>query len=405
MALRFRSLPLITLALLALTTGASAQRDAGYDDPEETRAALSRALADRKAAQTRAEKLEADAARATQAAEKTVRQAAALAARIQQSEAGIAATEARLALIERQKQALRTRIARKQKPLVELTAALQKFSRRPLALSLLRPGSVREVVYLRAMLASTLPQVERRTSALREEIARGKALEGEAKQALASFRAGEKELLNRRQTLAALESRQRLASRQASGTAAREAERVLALAEQARDLDALVGRLDEASALRQQLAALPGPLMRPPRPTESEVAPALASVPRVASRPPAGYQLPVAGRIVAGFGAVSPGGTRNEGVTLAPRAAAQVVAPASGRVAFAGGYRGYGQIVIVEHPGGWISLVTGLARVNVEVGDRLVGGAPLGVAGPARPTVTLELRRQGEAVNPLEFLG
>ena len=180
---------------------------------------------------------------------------------------------------------------------------------------------------------------------------------------------------------------------------------MLALAEQARDLDTLVGRLDEASALRQQLAALSGPLMRPPRPTESEVAPALASVPRVASRPPAGYQLPVAGRIVAGFGAVSPGGTRNEGVTLAPRAAAQVVAPASGRVAFAGGYRGYGQIVIVEHPGGWISLVTGLARVNVEVGDRLVGGAPLGVAGPARPTVTLELRRQGEAVNPLEFLG
>ena len=405
MALRFRSLPLITLALLALTTGASAQRDAGYDDPEETRAALSRALADRKAAQTRAEKLEADAARATQAAEKTARQAAALAARIQQSEAGIAATEARLALIERQKRALRTRIARKQKPLVELTAALQKFSRRPLALSLLRPGSVREVVYLRAMLASTLPQVERRTSALREEIARGKTLEGEAKQALASFRVGEKELLNRRQTLAALESRQRLASRQASGTAAREAERVLALAEQARDLDTLVGRLDEASALRQQLAALPGPLMRPPQPTESEVAPALALVPRVASRPPAGYQLPVAGRIVAGFGAVSPGGTRNEGVTLAPRAAAQVVAPASGRVAFAGGYRGYGQIVIVEHPGGWISLVTGLARVNVEVGDRLVGGAPLGVAGPARPTVTLELRRQGEAVNPLEFLG
>ncbi len=74
-------------------------------------------------------------------------------------------------------------------------------------------------------------------------------------------------------------------------------------------------------------------------------------------------------------------------------------------MAFAGPYRGYGRIVIVEHPGGWISLVTGLARLNVQVGDRLMGGAPLGIAGPARPTVTLELRRGGEAVNPLEFLG
>lgn len=405
MAPRIRLLPFAALALLALAGGASAQRDAAYVDPGETRAALSRALADRQAAQKRAEKLEADAARATQAAEKTAREAAALAARIQQSEAGIAAAEARLALIERQKQALRTRLARKQKPLVELTAALQKFSRRPLALSLLRPGSVREVVYLRAMLASALPQVERRTMALREEIARGKALEHEARGALATFRAGESELLERRKALATLETRQRLASRQASGTAARESERALALAEQARDLDTLVGELDTAAKLRERLAALPGPLLRPLQPAEAQVAVAEPEAPRTAARPPAGYQLPVDGRIVAGFGAISSGGTRNEGVTLAPRGAAQVVAPASGRVAFAGPYRGYGRIVIVEHPGGWISLVTGLARITVQVGDRLVGGAPLGIAGPTRPTVTLELRRQGEAVNPLEFLG
>ena len=68
------------------------------------------------------------------------------------------------------------------------------------------------------------------------------------------------------EALAALESRQRIQSRQASGTAAREAERALALAEQARDLDSLMGTLDKAAALRQQLAALPGPVMRPARP-------------------------------------------------------------------------------------------------------------------------------------------
>ena len=57
-----------------------------------------------------------------------------------------------------------------------------------------------------------------------------------------------------------------------------------------------------------------------------------------------------------------------------------------------------------EHPGGFTSLVTGLARVDVNVGEELVTGAPLGVAGSGRAIVGFELRRAGEPVNPLEFL-
>ena len=81
----FRLRPFAALFLLTLASGAAAQRDAAYDDPGETRAALVRALADRKAAQQRAEKLENDAVRATQAAARTASQTAALAARIQQA--------------------------------------------------------------------------------------------------------------------------------------------------------------------------------------------------------------------------------------------------------------------------------------------------------------------------------
>jgi septal ring factor EnvC (AmiA/AmiB activator) len=71
-------------------------------------------------------------------------------------------------------------------------------------------------------------------------------------------------------------------------------------------------------------------------------------------------------------------------------------------VAFAGPYPGYGQITIIEHDGGWTSLVTGLGRVDVRVGDRLVAGAPLGLAGPGRPVVGLELRKDGQPANPLD---
>jgi len=75
-----------------------------------------------------------------------------------------------------------------------------------------------------------------------------------------------------------------------------------------------------------------------------------------------------------------------------------------GRVAFAGPYRGYGLIVIIEHSGGWTSLVTGLTQLDCRVGDQLVAGGSLGRAGPDRPLLTLELRRQGQAVNPLDFI-
>jgi septal ring factor EnvC (AmiA/AmiB activator) len=229
-------------------------------------------------------------------------------------------------------------------------------------------------------------------------------LREQALAAAAQLRTEQARLTQRRTELAALESRQRLASRQAGGAADREAERALALAEEARDLDTLVSELDRAGALRARLAALPGPVMRPARPEEARLA-AVTDLPSPepsATAPPAPYLLPVTGRTIAGFGADS---GASHGLTLAPRPGAQIVSPAAGRVAFAGPYRGYGRIVIIEHPGGWTSLVTGLARTDVAVGEELVAGAPLGIAAQASPQVTLELRRDGELVNPLRFVG
>jgi septal ring factor EnvC (AmiA/AmiB activator) len=372
--------------------------------PAEIRASLRRALAERQEAEIRSARLERDAAAARDAAQRTAREAAALAARIQQAEAGIAAAEARIALTTRERAELREELGRKQQPVARLTAALQQFSRRPVALAVLRPGSVRDVVYLRAMLASAVPQVQSRTAGLRGQLARSRRLREQSLAAAGVLRAEQGRLAERREALADLETRQRLASRQASGTADREAERALALAEEARDLDTLVGELDRAGVLRGRLAALPGPLLRPARPEAARVAAELPAPAATATAPPPPYLLPVTGRTVTGFGARQ-GSSTSTGLTLAPRPGAQVVAPAAGRVAFAGPYRGYGRIVIIEHPGGWTSLVTGLARTTVAVGETLVAGAPLGIAAQSNPQVTLELRNAGEPVNPLRFVG
>jgi septal ring factor EnvC (AmiA/AmiB activator) len=397
-----RLLPVIIAAFL-LGFAALGQRAPAYQDAGETRSALQQALAERDAAEARSTRLEAEAEASESAALRTARQTAALAARIQQAEAGITAAEARLGLIGQEQARLRADLGRQQRPIVNLTAALQQFSRRPVALSLLRSGEIRDLVYLRAVMASTVPHVQARTTSLRRRIARAAQLEREAGQAAQVLRAEQGALAERRTQLAAVEARQRLAAREAGSVASREAERALALGEQARDLDSLVGELDRAAAVRSRLAALPGPVLRPAagaQPSAEPVTPApSASVPIGAPTP---YILPVAGRTLTGFGAPLDGAI-SQGLTLAPAANAQVVAPAAGRVGFAGTYRGYGQIVIIEHAGGWTSLVTDLARADVAVGEDLVGGAPIGVAGPGRPTISLELRHGGEAVNPLEF--
>lgn len=398
------SLSLITAAALGAVGMGVAQDQQAYDTVEDTRRALGEAQAQGEAARKRAEALEANAASASAAADKTAEESAAVAARIQQSEAMIAANEARIRLIEAQRGQLRVQLAQRQRPVVQLTAALQRLSRRPPALSLLRPGSLHEAVYLRAVLETMLPEVQRRTAGLRAEIERGRALQQQASQASDALRGSERDLAQRRQSLAALESQQRLASRQASGVADREAERALALAEQARDLTGLIGDLAKAGELRGQLAALPGPVLRPAQPQSAQTP---ADLPAPAAGPvaaPPGYMLPLAGRLVSGFGDASPGRPASRGISLAVRGGAQAVAPAAGRVVFAGPYQGYGLIVILEHPGGWTSLVTGLAEVDVRVGQQLVTGGPLGNAGPGRPVLTLELRRNGQPVNPLDVV-
>lgn len=404
MTLRIRLLPSI-LVMVAATcaAGVMAQSVLLTDDIEEARQSLEAARQAGEVARKRAEQLERKAKVATEQAERTARQSAALAARIQETQAEIASREARIEIIDAQRRALQASLAEKQEPLIGLTAALQRISRRPPVLSLLRPGSLRDAVYMRAMLQTMMPEVERRTAGLRAELDRAQQLEQNAIAAANDLRQSQARLKQRRNSLVSIETRERLESRQAASVASREAERALALAEKARDLTGLVEEIGKQGELRARLAALPGPILRPQRPEDSRVDE--VSEAEGEDYAPFGYILPVQGRIVAGFGDEVDGRPRSRGIVLAARRGAQAVAPAAGRVAYAGAYRGFGRIVIVEHAGGWTTLVTGLAKLDVRVGENLVEGAPIGLAGQTDPIVTVELRREGDPVNPLMYIG
>ncbi|WP_439468791.1 murein hydrolase activator EnvC family protein [Blastomonas fulva] len=394
-----RPLALLLVAgalIVAALPGSAAPVQRGVDLLEQERAALARSLADARAAARRSRQLEQQAEAATEAADKARRDARALASRVQEAEAEIAAAEARVKIIATLQRAQRARLASRQQPLVRLTAALQSLARRPTMLALVQPGSIDDMVRVRAVLATTLPRVEAQTALLRKDIARSADLAAQARRATRLQRDGRRELANRRAALARLEARSRAQSRQLASTSALEEERALGLGERARDLDALVGDIEASGSLRAQLAALDGPVLRPPRPQQSQVV-ENAPVATRSARP--AYRLPVMGAIVSGFGEVATTGVRSRGLTIAARPGAQLIAPADGRIGFAGRYRGFGRIVIIEHVGGWTSLITGMDSTALKVGERVAQGDPIGRASDNRPRITVELRRNGRPID------
>ena len=108
---------------------------------------------------------------------------------------------------------------------------------------------------------------------------------------------------------------------------------------------------------------------------------------------------------MSGLGEVSGNGVRARGLTIATRPSAQVIAPNDGRIVFAGPYRGFGRIAIIDHGQGWTTLLAGMAALDVVVGDAVVQGSPIGRATVADPKITVELRRGAQPIDIAHLVG
>ncbi|WP_417620948.1 murein hydrolase activator EnvC family protein [Parasphingorhabdus sp.] len=351
-------------------------------------------------ARQRSEALRRQAETASSDAERMASEAAALAARIQAAEADIKAARTRIAIVSRLQERQRARLAEKQGPLVRLTAALQMMTRKPTALALVEPRSLDELIYMRSILSAVSPEIERRTASLRDEVRQGEQLRLQAVRAIASLDESERRLADRRRQLASLEASERIEAAQYSNDANLEQGQALALGEQARDILDLMDQIRESGAIRESLAELEGPLLRPGQARDRQT----SASPRNKNVADA-YRLPVIGEIVTGLGEISDSGYRSRGLTIAVDPGAQIVAPAAGRIAYSGRYRGYGNILIIEHDAGWTSLITNMATSKVAVGDQVTQGAPVGQSGSDDPTITVELRRNGRPIDIAALIG
>ena len=106
-----------------------------------------------------------------------------------------------------------------------------------------------------------------------------------------------------------------------------------------------------------------------------------------------------------GFGEPDGLGRETQGVMIATRAGAQVTAPADGKVEFAGPFRSYGEVVILNPGGGYRVLLAGMDKVTADVGEFLRAGEPVGEMGSGPASVTLfgEVVQDGRPVLYIEF--
>ena len=301
------------------------------------------------------------------------------AAEIELAEARIARADIQLAAARAAVAVRAARLDQRRAPLAALLAGLATMGRRPPLLALADSRSIGDLVRIRALIDSSMPVIAARSAALKAELDAGRALAvraGEARIGVASARG---ELVERRQAFATLEARanERAASSRADALGADD--RVIAGGEQLLDL----GGEAEAEAAARRVARLVARLpLAPPRPFAPDAPTPRAALP---------YALPTRAPVIEGLGSVNASGVRSRGIRFATPRGSALTAPAAGTVRFAGPYREHDGVVVIDHGGGWTSLLIDVAP-SVAHGARVVAGDRL---GRALGDVRLELRRDG----------
>ena len=353
--------------------------------------------------------------------------------------------EGQLKTLDAQAAAKQTALAADQEREATLLSALEKLSQNPPEAMLFGPKSPVDQVRGAMLLGAAVPQLEAEAKELQATLAEVKRLKAEISGKRTEM-AQKQTALDAERTRIGIMIRQKAAlegqAREAQGQTQK---KLAALSSEASDLKDLIIRLErerqerleaerkraeearqkaereaaaKAEARRKLAEAAPHEMSPAPRDTMPESAAITVApperprgidplAPRGGARKlePGKYAVPVAGEIVKRFGE-SDGFQDSKGLTIRTRSAAQVVAPFDGQIMFAGPFKGYGQILIIDHGGGYHSLLAGIEQIEATVGQRVVAGEPVGVmkSGEPSPSLYLELRRQGQPINPLPWL-
>lgn len=170
-----------------------------------------------------------------------------------------------------------------------------------------------------------------------------------------------------------------------------------------------LSELMSLNGIRRPYTLYPGQRLKlPPSASGGGSVARQVSLPSPPPRAGSDFDWPVRGRILSGYGAKK-GGLHNDGINIAVARGTAVQAAESGVVAYAGnGLKGFGNLILMQHDGGWITAYAHNDRLLVKRGDRVRRGQTIAAAGSTgnvnSPQVHFEIRRGRKAVNPMGYL-
>jgi len=311
----------------------------------------------------------------------------ALASNIQTREGAITAAENRLQGYDEQARKLKKRLTERYDYLAELLAGLQRFERNPPPALAVRPDDALEAVRGAIIMGNVTGALKQEADALSADLAnlvdlREKMLrEGQVLEENVSS------LEKERQEIAALLAEKQKLVAATSAELGEEAKRAKELAAKAASLKDLLGKLESERIARIERQ-------------KEEEAKALAAQmqPQIPfTRNKGKVNFPVQGSVIRQYGDQNSLGTKSQGVSIATRAGAQVTAPADGSIKYAGSFRSYGEILILDVGEGYHILLAGLDKLTAQTGQFVRAGEPVGTMGKDAARATLVSDRMGEA--------
>lgn len=338
--------------------------------------------------------------------------------RAQALEGELDKTEQRMHALSNNVAAIRASLAERRGVLAEVLAALQRMGRRPPPALLVRPedalSSVRSAILLGAVVPDLRGAADKLTMDLKQLIAL-RAEIGRERDRLRSDTTALAEDLTRIQLLIEEKRNRRTASAEALVD---EEQRATVLAEQATSLRDLITLMEKeiaaasrASAEAEKAATANRRSLGDDRPTTLGDADRLT--PAVAFSDARGLlPLPVNGQRITNFGEKDSLGAITQGISIATRPNAQVISPTDGWVVYAGPFRSYGQLLIINAGGGYHALLAGMERIDVQLGQFVLAGEPVaamvtpqlasaGAAGigVSQPVLYIEFRKDGTSID------
>jgi septal ring factor EnvC (AmiA/AmiB activator) len=340
------------------------------------------------------------------------------------TEQRIAEKEVRLDGLLQGEASLTGLLARQRGVIAEVLAALQRMGRKPPPALLASPDDMLRSIRAAMLLGAVVPGLQSDVEALAADLADLVAFRRSIAAERESLAEDAARLRSERARLAALVEARQSALDTAEKALGTEQRRMADLGKRASDLGELISKMESevevaaraAAAAREADAARlrrdkDQPAFAPPVAAFADparLAPAVAFLDAKGMLP-----LPVSGTILRGFGHKDGFGGTEKGMLIATRAGAFVASPCDGWVSYAGPYRSYGQLLIVNAGQGYYIILAGMDRINVNVGQFVLAGEPVALmgdrptrtaaalaVGAAQPTLYVELRKDGTAIDP-----